>query len=85
MFGFIVLLSFGGSWASTCTFLNNESCKARPTTTDLNPVELKYYLFMISLDKCTGGCNSVEDLFTKICIPNKKKQMLKYLIRKWRT
>ena len=29
----------------------------RPTLIDLNPVELKCYLFMISLNKCTGGCN----------------------------
>ena len=24
---------------------------------DFNPVELKYYPFMISLNKCTGRCN----------------------------
>ena len=24
---------------------------------DLNPVKLKYYLFMIILDKCSGSCN----------------------------
>ena len=29
----------------------------RPTAIDLNPVELKYYPCMISLDKCTGSCN----------------------------
>ena len=28
----------------------------RPTLIDLNPVELKYYPFMISLDKCNGIC-----------------------------
>ena len=29
----------------------------RPTLIDLNPVEFKYYPFMISLDKCSGSCN----------------------------
>ena len=29
----------------------------RPTLADLNPVELKYYPFMISLDKSTGSFN----------------------------
>ena len=38
---------------------------------DLNPVELNYYPFMISLDKYIGSCNSVDDLSTKICILNK--------------
>ena len=28
---------------------------------DLNPVELKYFLFMVSLDKCCGSCNSGND------------------------
>ena len=30
----------------------------RATLTDMNSVELKYYTFMISLNKCTGSCNS---------------------------
>ena len=32
----------------------------RPTLIDMNPVELKYYPFMISLDKCTGSCNALS-------------------------
>ena len=28
-----------------------------PTFIDLNPVELKYYSFMVSLDKCVWSCN----------------------------
>ena len=40
---------------------------------DLNPVDLKYYPFMISLHKCGGSCNSVNDLATKICVLSKTK------------
>ena len=29
--------------------------------TDLNPVELNYYPLMISLDRCSGSCNDVDD------------------------
>ena len=47
----------------------------KPTLTDLNPVNLNYYLFMISLDKCRGSCNVVDDLSTKICIPSKVKDV----------
>ena len=56
MFGFIALLSFGRSLATECTSLNNELCVARLTIIELNPVELKYYLFIMSLDKCSGSC-----------------------------
>ena len=46
----------------------------RPTIFYLNSVELKYYPFMISLDKCRGSCNFVDHLSTKICIPSKTKE-----------
>ena len=50
----------------------------RPTLIDLNPVELKCYLFMINLDKCIESFNV---LFPKIPVPNGiKDTMLKHLI-----
>ena len=42
----------------------------RPTLIDLNTVELKYYSFMIALDKCNGNCNVLSP---KICVPKKTK------------
>ena len=53
--------------------LKNERCAIRPTPIDLYPVELNYYLFTISLDKCSGSWNSVDDLSTKTCIQSKTK------------
>ena len=54
---FVVLLSFSVSLATKCLFLNDEPCMVRPTLINMNPIELKYYPFMISLNKCTGSCN----------------------------
>ena len=54
---FIILLSFIISLATKCLFLNGESCMVGPTLIDLNPVELKYYPFMISFDNCRGSSN----------------------------
>ena len=54
---FISLLSFSESLATKRLSVNNEPYMIRPTLVDLNPVELKYYPFIISLDKCTGSCN----------------------------
>ena len=67
---FIVLLDFSSSLATKCLSFNDEPCMVRPTVVDLNPVELKYYLFMISLDKCNGSCNALSP---KICVPKKTK------------
>ena len=69
----IALLSFSRSIAAKCVSLNNKSCVARPTLVSLNPIEISFYPFMISLDRCNGRCNTVDDLPAKICVPNKTK------------
>ena len=48
---FIALLSFSKSLATKCVSLNNEPSKNWPTLIDLNPVEFRYWPFMISLHK----------------------------------
>ena len=71
---FIVLLSFSSSLTCVAKVsdrikylsLNDEPCMIRPTLIDLNPVEIKYYAFMISLDECNGSCNTLSP---KICVP----------------
>ena len=70
---FILLLSFSSSLALDqieFLFLNDELCMVRFTLIDMTPVVLKYYLFMTSLNKCTGRCNV---LFPKICVPKETK------------
>ena len=50
----VVLLSFSSSLEldqTKCLSLNDKPCMVRPTLIDLNPVELKYYPFIISLNK----------------------------------
>ena len=53
----IILFSFSSSLATKRVSLNDEPWMIRPTPIDLNPVELKYYQFMIILDRCDGSCN----------------------------
>ena len=67
---FIVLLSFSELFATKCLSLTDEPCMIWYSLIDLNPVELKYYQFMISLDKCSGSCNVLSP---KICIPKEQK------------
>ena len=44
----------------------------RPTLINLDLVELKYYPFMISLNKCTGSCHVLSP---KICVPKDTKDI----------
>ena len=72
---FIVLLSFSESFAheqTKCLFLNDKPCMVRPTIIDMNLAELKYYPFIISLNKRTGSCNVLSP---KICVPKETKDI----------
>ena len=51
-------MSFVSSLATKCMSLNDEPCMSRLTIIELNYVELKYYRFINSLDKCSRRCNS---------------------------
>ena len=68
---FIVLLSLTSSLATKCVSLNDETFMIRTTLIDLNPVQLNYYPFLISLDKCSGSCNVLSP---KMCVSKKKKK-----------
>ena len=54
--------------------MNNQPCMVRPTPIDLNPDELHYYPFIISLDRCDGNCNTDENPLGRICVPNKMEE-----------
>ena len=72
---FIVLLSLKSHLErdqAKFLFLNDEPCMVRSTLIDMNPVELKYYPFMISLNKLTGSCNVLSP---KICVLKETKDM----------
>ena len=56
----IVLLGFSSSLATKYLFLNDKPCMIKPALIDLNPADLKYYPFMISLNKCTGNYNALS-------------------------
>ena len=45
-------------------------CFDKSALIDLNPVELRYYPFIVSLDKCSGSCNVLSP---KICAPKETK------------
>ena len=36
----------------------------------MNPDELHYYPFIVSLDRCDASCYTVEHWFGRICVPN---------------
>ena len=53
MFSLFIVLRFNSSlehYPAKCLFLNNEPCMVIPTLIDMDPVQLRYYPFMIRLN-----------------------------------
>ena len=69
---FVVLFSFSESLATKCSSLIEEPYMFKSPLIDLYPIELNYYPFMISLDKCNGSCNILSP---KIRVPRKTKDL----------
>ena len=58
---------------------SNQKCIIPPTHINLRPneysQEFHYYLFLVKLDRCTGSCNTINDLPNKVCVPNKTEDL----------
>ena len=59
----LVLMFFWGSLHLKCISVNNQKCMSIPTLIDLNFDELRYYPFIISLDRGDGCCKIAEEPF----------------------
>ena len=36
---------------------------------------MKLYPFTVGFNKCDGSCNTIDDLYTRVCVPNKVTNM----------
>ena len=86
MFDFIKTIFIGlltsivnTSYHTKCKFLNNQQWKTQPTLINLHPNEYSrgshYYPFVVSLDRCAGICNTLDDLSNRVCVSNKAKNL----------
>ena len=78
---FIGLLTnvFNASNPTKCVSFNNQQCMTQPSLINLHPneynQELHYYLTMANSERCVGSCNTINDLFNKVYVPNKTKDL----------
>ena len=56
-----------------CVSMNNQECKIRPGIINLNTNEPMVYRYSIKINKCKGSCNTINDLYAKICVPDNIK------------
>ena len=83
MFGFIkkyfftamTFINFNLSSVNSLEYasMNNQECKIRTEIINLNTNEAMFYPFSIKINRCKCSCNTVNDPYAKICVPEQIK------------
>ena len=58
-----------------CVSMNNQECKTRTKTRNINNNEPVFYPFSLKVNKCSGSCNNINDPYAKLCIPDVVKNI----------
>ena len=53
-----------------CVSMNNKECKIRSETINVNLNEPMFYPFSITINKCKGNCNTINDPYAKLRVPD---------------
>ena len=55
--------------------INNQKCKIRSEIINVNTNEPMFYPYSIKISKCKGSCNTINDPYTKLCVPDTIKNI----------
>ena len=55
--------------------MNNQECKIRPFIMNINSDDLSFYPYSIQANKCSGNCNSINDPYPKLYVPDVVKDI----------
>ena len=55
--------------------MKNRECKVRSEIININRNNPMFYPFSIKINKCSGNCNNINDLYARICVPNVIKNL----------
>ena len=51
-----------------CISVNNQECKIRSEIKNVNINEPMFYPYSITINKCNRNCNTINDLYAKLCV-----------------
>ena len=76
---FTAMITFGYSALSVnalkCVSMNNQECQRRSGIIDINSNEPSFYPYSNKINKCSGRCNSINDPYAKLCVPDVVKNI----------
>ena len=71
----LTVLSSGITGALNWVSMNNQECKVRPKIADVSSNNPIFYRFSVKINRCSGNCNSINDPYAKICVPDIVKNL----------
>ena len=58
-----------------CVSMNNQECQIRSQIINGNTNEPMFYPYSVTINKCKGKCNSINDPYAKLCVPETFKNI----------
>ena len=58
-----------------CVSMNNQGWKIKTEIINLNTNEPMFYPYSIKINRCKGSCNTINNPYAKICVPNQIKNI----------
>ena len=55
--------------------MKNRECKVRSEIININSNNAMFYPFSITINKCSGNCNNIDDPYAKLCVPDVIKDL----------
>ena len=55
--------------------MNNQECKIRSEIINVNTNEPVFYPYSTTINKCKGSCNTINDPYAKLCVPDTIKNV----------
>ena len=71
----LTVLSSSITGALNCVSMNNQEYKVRPEIVDVSSTNPIFHSFSVKINKCTGNCNSINDPYAKVCVPDVLKNL----------
>ena len=53
--------------------MNNQECKVRPETININSSEPLFYHYSVKIS--SGSCNNINDPYAELCVPDNVKNL----------
>ena len=58
-----------------CVSMNNQECKIKSEIINVSTNEPMFYPYSITINKCKGSCNTINDPYAKLCVPDTIKNI----------